>query len=144
MSQDAQLRVGYLATQRRAKVITGDQELPEGRELDAGLVASVRYDSREWHTFATSGLSAAIEYHQSDESLGSDRELEAARGGLRRAVPIGDDLVWISVAGGTDLGDGLPADRLFSLGGPRTLPAYSIDSLRVESTGSRRQATSGA
>ena len=130
-SQDAQLRVGYRAAQRRAKVITGDQELPDDRELDAGLIASMRYDSRDAYSFATNGLSAAIEYQQMEDSLGSDRNWKRLEAGMRRAIPIGDDLVWISLAGGTDLGDDLPPDRLFSLGGPRTLPAFQLDSLRV-------------
>ena len=34
--------------------------------------------------------------------------------------------MWISLAGGTDLGDDLPGDRAFSLGGPRTLPAFQL------------------
>ena len=130
-TQNSQLRVGYLATQRRAKVITGDQELPDDRELDAGITASLRYDSRDAYTFATRGLSAAVEYRQMEDAFGSDRTWKRLEAGLRRAIAIGDDLVWVSLAGGTDLGDGLPPDRLFSLGGPRTLPAYQHDSLRV-------------
>ncbi len=39
--------------------------------------------------------------------------------------------MWVSLAGGTDLDDELPGDRAFSLGGPRTLPAYQLDELRV-------------
>jgi hypothetical protein len=42
-------------------------------------------------------------------------------------------MLWLSVAGGTDLGSELPADRLFSLGGTRTLPAYQRGELRVGS-----------
>ncbi len=130
-TQDAQFRVGYFASQRSAKVQTGVEELPYDRAVDAGLVASARYDSRDAYTFATHGLSAAVEYQQMEDSLGSDRNWKRLEAGLRRAIPIGDDLVWISVAGGTDLGDGLPGDRLFSLGGPRTLPAFQYDQLRV-------------
>ena len=52
---------------------------------------------------------------------------------MRTSIPVGNHFMWVSVAGGTDLGDELPADRAFSLGGPRTLPAYELDELRARS-----------
>jgi NTE family protein len=131
ISRAAQLRVGYIATEREAKLVTGELELPEDSALDAGLAITARYDSRNAATFATSGISAAVEYKRMDDSLGSDRDWERIEAGFRTAVPIRKNLFWISLAGGQDLGDNLPADRAFSLGGPRTLPAFQLDELRV-------------
>lgn len=130
----AQLRVGYLSTDRRAEAQTGDPRLPEVDVHDAGLAFSAVYDSRNAPTFATGGISAKLEYLQSDGSLGADRDWERIEAGLRTAVPIGRNLAWISVAGGADLSDEtIPGDRAFALGGPRTLPAYQLDELRVGS-----------
>ena len=61
-----------------------------------------------------------------DDSLGSDRNWERVEAGFRTALPFGKNVMWLSLAGGADLGNDLPADRAFSLGGPRTLPAFSL------------------
>jgi len=132
LSDNAQLRAGYRATERRADVQTGLQALPEADALDAGFTLSARYDSRESTTFATKGVAAAIMYQSMDDSVGSDRDWERIEAGLRTAIPFGrKNVVWVSLAGGTYFGDDLPADRAFSLGGPRTMPAYQHDELRV-------------
>ncbi len=72
-----------------------------------------------------------MQYEQSDDALGADRTWDRVEVGLRTAVPVRRNLVWITVAGGSDAGHELPRDRAFSLGGPRTLPAYQHDELRV-------------
>jgi hypothetical protein len=65
------------------------------------------------------------------DSLGSEREWDQLEIGVRKAITIGRYVTWLSLAGGTDLGSDLPDDRLFSLGGPRVLPAFQHDELRV-------------
>lgn len=132
LSRTLQLRLGYIATKRKADVQTGIEQLPEADFLDAGFTASLKYDSRDANTFATSGIAAAIEYLRMDGSLGSDRDWERIEAGFRTSIPVGKNLVWISLAGGKELGDELPGDRAFSLGGPRTMPAYQHDELRVD------------
>ncbi len=130
----AQVRLGYWASDRRASVQTGPPDVAGADEVDAGLAIAARYDSRDTASFATSGMSAALEYFRSDESLGADREWERIEAAARKAVPFGRNLMWVSLAAGTDLGDDdLPGDRSFSLGGPRTLAGYQFDEIRVES-----------
>ncbi len=131
ISRFAQLRVGYGAGEREVNVETGTALLPEGDFMDAGLMISARYDSRDAASFATSGIAAAVEYRLMDDSMGSDRDWESVEAGFRAALPFGKNVMWLSLAGGADLGDELPADRAFSLGGPRTLPAFSYDELRA-------------
>lgn len=139
LGRTGQIRVGYLNTRRRAAVQTGISDLPEvDRRIpdvdtrDAGIVASAMYDSRDTDAFARRGMAAALQYVQSEVSLGADRSWNRIEAGVRGAVPISRNAMWISLAGGTHLGDDvLPADRAFSLGGPRTLPAYQSDELRV-------------
>jgi len=133
LQKAAQLRLGYWASERRASVQTGPPGVTAADDVDAGLAFAARYDSRDTASFATTGMSAAIEYIQSDESLGADREWERIEAGVHKAVPFRRDLVWVSLAGGTDFGDGLPGDRAFSLGGPRTLAGYQFDEARVNS-----------
>jgi NTE family protein len=139
LGQTGQLRVGYVNTRRKAQVQTGVATLPEidvrfedADTRDAGIAASAIYDSRERESFARRGMAAAVQYVQSDESLGADRDWNRIEAGFRKGVPFGRNAIWISLAGGTSLGDDeLPGDRAFSLGGPRTLPAYQFDELRV-------------
>ena len=127
------MRLGYVTTNRRAEATTGPPQLPEVDTRDAGLDVSAFYDSRNAETFATQGVAAAIEYLNADDALGGDREWERIEAGVRTSIPVGNHFMWVSVAGGADLGEELPADRAFSLGGPRTLPAYELDELRARS-----------
>ena len=133
VGRTAQMRLGYVTTKRRAQATTGPAQLPEVDARDAGLAVSAFYDSRNADTFATEGLAAAIEYLHADDALGGDREWERIEAGVRTSIPIGKNFMWVGVAGGADLGDELPADRAFSLGGQRTLPAYELDELRARS-----------
>jgi outer membrane translocation and assembly module TamA len=40
-------------------------------------------------------------------------------------------VLWVNAAGGSALGSKLPADRLFALGGPVSLPGYQLYELRA-------------
>jgi NTE family protein len=130
-SRYAQLRLGYLFDQRKTRIETGFPGLPQVDLDDAGLTLNARYDSRDTATFSTTGIAAAVNYDHVDDSLGSDRNWDRLEVGVRGAISIGRYVTWLSLAGGTDLGNELPPDRLFSLGGPRVLPAFQHDELRV-------------
>ena len=140
LTRTSQVRVGYLATARRSEVQTGianlpqfdDGRVPEIDADDAALVASITHDSRDVATFARHGFAAELRYVQADESFGGDRDWSRIEAGFRKAVPFGENSIWVSLSGGADLSDDqLPGDRAFSLGGPRTMPAYDYDELRV-------------
>jgi NTE family protein len=130
-SRYAQLRLGYLFDQRKTRIDTGPGVLPVVDLDDAGLTVSARYDSRDTATFSTKGLAAAVRYEHVDDSLGSDRDWDRMEVAVRRAISVGKYLTWLSLAGGSDLDSDLPPDRLFSLGGPRVLPSFQHDELRV-------------
>jgi len=40
-------------------------------------------------------------------------------------------MMWLTAAGGTDLGTPLPADRAFSLGGPQSFRGFSLGEIRA-------------
>ena len=48
------------------------------------------------------------------------------------AVPFRRDVLWVTLAGGSDLGGDLPADRAFALGGPGSFPGLELGELRVD------------
>jgi NTE family protein len=131
LGTQAQARVGYLYTRRSLDRDTGSLLLPEGKYKDAGIVVSGTFDSRDTPFNATRGVAAALEYQRSDESLGADRNWERAEAGLGIAVPVRKDVVWVTVAGGSDLGSHLPIDRDFAIGGPGSFPGYEFGELRT-------------
>ena len=132
LAQNGQIRVGYWNQKHRSLVSTGIPLFPESNLRDAGLAATLIYDTRNEPTFATQGIAGEIDYLRSDGSMGADRDWQIIEAGLRTAVPVGKDLMWANVAGGWDMGSSLPPDRAFTLGGP-SFPGYQMDELRMRS-----------
>jgi len=132
LSKDAQLRVGYFYTQRRAQVDTGFQGLPVANRTDAGLAVSATYDNRDAAFNPTRGVVAALEYRYVDDSLGAELDWERAEFGLGLAVPVRRDVIWVTLAGGSSLDSRLPPDRALALGGPGSFPGFELGELRVK------------
>jgi len=130
----AQLRLGYFYTDRKVDLKIGSPLLPESSHEDAGPTLTATFDSRDTPFNPTRGVAAALEYQRSDESLGADRDWERLELGLGLAVPVfRRDVVWVTLAGGSDLDLPLPADRAFTLGGPGSFPGYELSELRAGS-----------
>jgi NTE family protein len=131
LGDDAQVRAGYLYTRRKASVETGSPILPEDERTDAGLTMTATYDSRDTAFNPTRGVAAALEYANVDESLGGDLDWERLELGVGLALPVRSDVVWMTLAGGTDLNSTLPPDRYFMLGGPGSFPGFELGELRL-------------
>ena len=131
LGNQAQVRAGYIYRRRDVKVDTGSALLPEGTEDDAGLMVSATFDSRDTPFNATRGMALSLEYLLSDDSLGASRDWERVELGLGMAVPVRKDIVWMTVAGGSNLGSDLPADRTFMLGGPGSFPGFELGEIRA-------------
>jgi NTE family protein len=127
-----QMRVGYLYTRRDVEVNTGSPLMPEVERDDAGLTASLTFDSRDTPFNATHGGAAALEYFRSDDSLGADSDWERIELGLGLAVPVRNDVIWMTLAGGSNLDSDLPADRTFRIGGPGSFPGFELGELRSD------------
>ena len=133
LEPDSQIRVGYWADRRRLEVDTGASLLPTGNFTDAGLAASAFYDSRDASSFASRGTAARIEYLDSASAFGASRNWQTLEAAVRHALVAGATTLYLTAAGGTDLGSALPPDRAFSLGGPQSFPGYAPGELRVGS-----------
>ncbi len=127
----AQARVGYVYDWRQVGVDIGSPLLAESEPTDAGVVVSAQYDSRDTAFAPTKGMTAALEYINSDDALGSDRNWQRAEMGFGVAVPFRRNIWWITAAGGSGLGGDLPSDRLFTLGGPGSFPGFELNEMRV-------------
>ena len=131
LSDNAQVRLGYMYTRRKATVETGSPILPEDERDDAGLTMSATFDSRDTAFNPTRGIAAALEYAYVDDSLGAELDWERLELGIGMAVPVRNDVVWMTLAGGTDLDSDIPADRYFMLGGPGSFPGFELGELRL-------------
>jgi len=131
IGRHAQARVGYAYTHRNVDVEVGSPLMPQTERTDAGVLASAEYDSRDTAFSPTRGMAVAAEYMHSSESLGGERSWERAELGLGLAVPFRGDVLWVTLAGGSDLGSDLPLDRTFALGGPGSFPGLEVGELRV-------------
>ncbi len=127
----AQVRAGYTYANRNVAVDTGPRALPEIKRNDAGLTVAAIYDSRDTAFSPTRGIAAALEYFDSDESLGAETDWQRIEAGLGLAVPFRGDVIWLTIAGGSDLGTDLPPDRTFALGGPGSFPGYELGEIRA-------------
>ena len=131
LNDDAQIRAGYLYTRRDASVETGSAILPEGKRDDAGLTLTATYDTRDTPFNPTRGVAAALEYAYVDDSLGGDLDWERLELGVGLALPVRSDVIWMTLAGGTDLNSSMPSDRYFMLGGPGSFPGFELGELRL-------------
>ena len=46
-------------------------------------------------------------------------------------IPVGRNLIWTTLAGGTDFNSGLPFDRMFTIGGPSSFPGFELGEMRA-------------
>ena len=132
LSRYAQARVSDLYDQRDIEVDIGSELMPADEFVDAGILVSAEYDSRDTPFSPTSGLALAFEYLSIDDSLGADRDWQRAEFGAGIAIPLRRDVIWVAAAGGTDLNGDLPPDRKFALGGPASLPGLELGELRAD------------
>jgi NTE family protein len=127
----AQARLGYIYTRRNVDTEIGSPLLPEVEVDDAGLAVSAVYDTRDTAFSPTRGAAVQLEYYRSDDSLGGDRTWDRGEMGVGMAIPVRSDVVWVTLAGGTDFGNPLPPDRAFGLGGPGSFPGFELGELRT-------------
>ncbi len=128
----AQARIGYVYVDRAVNVDVGSPLMPEIRATDAGALVSAQFDSRDTAFNPTRGVAVALEYMRSDNSLGADRNWERGELGVGVAVPLRRDVLWVTLAGGSDLGGDLPPDRAFAVGGPGSFPGFELGELRSD------------
>ena len=127
----AQARLGYVYDRRRVALNTGSPLLPEADRNDAGIVLEGTYDTRDTPFNPTRGLAVALEYMHSDDALGADRNWDRAELGVALAVPLRRDVLWLTLAGGTNFSGDLPVDRYFAVGGPGSFPGLELGEARV-------------
>ncbi len=77
------------------------------------------------------GIAAGIQYVGSNSALGAGRNWQRIEAAVRKSIPAGKMMLWLTAAGGTDLGSDLPPDQAFSLGGPQSFRGYEPGEIRA-------------
>jgi outer membrane protein assembly factor BamA len=126
-----QATLGYWIYKRRADVDTGALVMPTASTTDAGWDLTATYDTRDAASFATHGIAAGLQFLKSDKGLGAERDWLRLEAAARQAIPLNRMMLYLTVAGGTDLGSTLPADQAFSLGGPQSFRGYEPGEIRA-------------
>ena len=122
-----ELRLGPVWRSINASVDTGSPALPEGKVNASGARLKLFVDQVDTPYFARSGTSLRAAAFEAMPALGaadSYRRLDAIWTG---AYSFGPHTLSATLAGGTDLGSGLPPYDAFLLGGPFRLSGYRIN-----------------
>jgi NTE family protein len=120
-------RVGVQWTQVNARVDVGDPVLPTVRELTAGPRALLTIDQLDSPWFPRTGYSAAVSAYSATKSFGSAIDYQRVQASAKFVESWGPHILNFFVAGGSDLGSGMPAYESFTLGGPLRLSGFRIN-----------------
>ena len=139
------LDVGHLFGNRaelRAGLRSGGQSvkrniaLPTLEEVDwegyGGVGVRFTYDTRDAVALPRSGLLGRAVYFESQDWLGAAEDYRRAEALLSYALPVGANVAYLRVAGGSSLDTDLPIYDDFRLGGPLSFPGFAIGELRGE------------
>lgn len=121
-----ELRLGPVFRHFDADVETGSAILPDVRVNASGARARLFADRLDTPFFARSGHRLVANAFSGVSALGADDDYQKLDAAWTAAHSFGPHTVAASVAGGTDLGSGLPSYDSFVLGGPFRLSGYRI------------------
>lgn len=127
----SEIRIGMRAGLARAQPdIAAAQVSGTQTESETGFTASAIYDTRNTPLLPTQGWLVRLDYFDSRESLGSERDYRRLEGLIQAAFPFRHDVMIVAAAGGTSFDTELPIYESFTLGGPESLPGFRIGELR--------------
>jgi NTE family protein len=121
-----ELRLGPIFRQIDASVDTGSPILPDVKANASGARARLFADRLDTPFFPRSGHRLVAGAFAGMSALGADDDYQKLDATWTGAHSFGPHTVAASVAGGTDLGSGLPPYDSFTLGGPFRLSGYRI------------------
>jgi NTE family protein len=121
-----ELRLGPVFRHFDADVETGSAILPDVRVNASGARARLFADRLDTPFFPRSGHRLLANAFSGVTALGADDDYQKLDASWTAAQSFGPHTVTATVAGGTDLGSGLPSYDSFVLGGPFRLSGYRI------------------
>lgn len=126
-----EVRIGVGASRNDYHVDTGDALLPELDDVDSvGVTARFVLDTRDSAFVPTHGRYLNLRFYSAQSALGSDDSYRQARLFAQQVLPVGSDLLYLEIAGGSDLDSAAPAYDLFTLGGVGELAGFQFEELR--------------
>ena len=122
-----QVRVGPIWRYINAQVTTGPPVLPDVRVNASGMKLRLFGDHQDAPYFAHSGQTVRLVAYESLPELGAADRYSRVDASWTGAYTFGRHTFAAALAGGSDLGTGMPAYDAFSLGGPFRLSGYRIN-----------------
>ena len=130
----AELRAGFRSGVQAADREIGAPDLPDiSSEGYGGLAARYTFDSRDRDVLWQHGMVARMSYFRSEEALGAEAGYDRFEGTTTVVLPLGRNVGYLRVSGGSSFDTSLPLYDTFSLGGPVSLPGLSLGELRGSS-----------
>jgi NTE family protein len=126
-----ELRVGVKRARTDFLAGTGSILLPEFRNADsAGITSRLVFDSRDSGFVPRRGGYAHVDYYAAESALGSDFTYQKVQLFAPRVFSFGGDLIYLELAGGSDLKSDAPPYDLLTLGGIGQLAGFQYQELR--------------
>ena len=126
-----ELRAGLRAGAQSVEREIGTPDLPEiSSEGYGGVAVRLIRDTRDRDVLWQDGTLLRVNYFRGMEGLGAVEDYDRLEAMAVTAVPYGDSVVYLRASGGSSFGAQLPVYEAFTLGGPVSLPGFSIGELR--------------
>lgn len=124
-------RLGVRASHTAYTTDIGAELLPQSRAADsAGWSMRLLVDTRDSHTLPMRGTFLDLQYYSAEPAFGADTAYQRLELFGQHVVPLGQALLYLDAAGGTDFDTGMPPYELFTLGGAGQLAGYRDGELR--------------
>ena len=126
-----ELRIGIEASRNDYRLDTGNPLLREFDGVDSiGLTGRFILDTRDSAFLPTHGRYADLRFYSAESALGSDDSYRQATLFAQQVLPVGRNLLYLEIAGGTDFDSPAPLYDLFTLGGVGELAGFQFEELR--------------
>ena len=126
-----ELRAGLRAGGQSVQREIGIPDLPEiSGEGYGGITARLTHDTRDRDVLWTDGTLLRVTYFRGMEGLGAVDDYDRLEAMAVTAVPFGDSVAYFRASGGSSFGAQLPVYDAFTLGGPVSMPGFSVGELR--------------
>jgi NTE family protein len=128
---DTELRAGVRLGGQSVRREIGTPDLPEiSGEGYGGVAVRLTHDTRDRDVLWQEGALLRASYFRGVEGLGAVDDYDRLEAMAVTALPVGDSVAYLRVAGGSSFGNPLPVYDSFTLGGPVSMPGFNIGELR--------------
>ncbi|WP_295454062.1 patatin-like phospholipase family protein [uncultured Thiodictyon sp.] len=132
---NAQLRLGAALSTVVSREDTGTTPFPEGTRNENGLRGRFVYDTLDSAFFSHHGNRLVFEAWSPHRAMGADQSFNRVSGSWEASASRGDNTLSLHVMGGAAIGNRMPYEDQFALGGFLQLSGYPVEQFRANRFG---------